>query len=243
MLQACSAGSRRYLADAIKAGRVSVNGQVVEDFSFPVSTRDRITIDGRQVELRPSRPVYLLLNKPAGIVSTTRDERSRPTVTHLIPHRYRDLNLYPVGRLDKDSTGLILLTNDGRLAYRLTHPKYEYEKEYEVSIDRKLEPLDRAKIESGVELEDGPSWPVQLRVVAENNEYTYSVTLHEGRNRIVRRIFARLGYRVESLKRTRIAELKLADLKEGEVRALTPVELKGLGVAACKKEGKTATDR
>src|SRR4030042_5958823 len=128
-------GSRRWITDAIKNGRVEVNGELVENFRHPVNLEtDRVSVNGKLVDLRPRRTVYLLVNKPAGIITTTSDERGRRTVLDILPEKYRRLRLYPVGRLDKDSTGLLLLTNDGELTYRLTHPKFQHEKEYLVQI-------------------------------------------------------------------------------------------------------------
>ncbi len=129
-------GSRRWLADAIRQGRVEINGEVAEDFRCPVNVEtDRILVGGRLVDLKPRKPVYLMLNKPKDVLSTTSDERGRRTAIDILPEKYRHLRLYPVGRLDKDSTGLLLLTNDGELTYQLTHPRFEREKEYLVLLD------------------------------------------------------------------------------------------------------------
>ncbi|MBM3166725.1 MAG: rRNA pseudouridine synthase, partial [Chloroflexi bacterium] len=134
-LTAAGVGSRRWAADAIRNGLVAVNGEKVEDFRHPVNIEtDRITVSGKSVNLRPEQLVYLLVNKPRGVITTTSDERGRQTVLEILPQKYRNLRLYPVGRLDRDSTGLLLLTNDGELTYRLTHPRFENEKEYLVQI-------------------------------------------------------------------------------------------------------------
>jgi len=146
-------GSRRRIADAIKNGRVEVNGKPVENFRHPVNPEtDRVSVNGKQVNLKPRHTVYLIINKPVGILTTTSDERGRRTVLDILPEKYRHLRLYPVGRLDKDSTGLLLLTNDGELTYRLTHPKFEHEKEYLIHIDGRLKPDEKTKLEKGVEL-------------------------------------------------------------------------------------------
>lgn len=140
-------GPRRQLADAIREGRVEVNGKVVEDFNYPLNLEmDRISIDGRLVNLKPKQKVYLMLNKPKGVMSTTSDERGRSTVIDILPENYRHLRLHPVGRLDKDSTGLLLLTNDGELTYRLTHPSFEHEKEYLVSINASLQASEKRRL-------------------------------------------------------------------------------------------------
>ncbi len=217
-------GSRRRMADAVKQGRVLVNGQVAASFTQPVDTdKDLLLLDGKAVKPAPDEPVYLLLNKPAGFLSTTRDERGRHTVMDLLPERYRLKNLYPVGRLDLDSRGLLLLTNDGDLTYRLTHPRFEKEKEYLVRLDRPLSETDAARFEQGLELEDGLTWPVRLRRQQENPTL-YSVILHEGRKRQLRRMFHSLGYAVNDLQRIRMGHLKLGKLAEGEARELSAAE-------------------
>jgi len=219
-------GSRRSLAAAIMQGRVTVNGAVATDLRRPVDTeRDSIAIDGKPVELAEKKLVYLVLNKPEGVLSTVRDERGRKTVTAFIPQKYRHLRLYPAGRLDKDTTGLLLLTNDGELTHRLTHPSFENEKEYFVKINGALKPEELKKLERGIELEDGLTAPAAVREVKNSPPFNYSITIHEGRKRQVRRMFLDLGYRPLALKRTRIGKLTIGDLKEGEVRELTDKEL------------------
>ena len=222
-------GSRRRVAEAIRQGRVEVNGQVVEDFRYSLNVEtDRLSIDGKPVDLRPRQVVYLIINKPAGVISTTSDERGRPTVMDVLPEKYQRLNLYPAGRLDKDSTGLLLLTNDGELTHRLTHPKFEHEKEYLVHIDTGLKPHEKRKLERGIALEDGMTYPAVVREIKSSPPFTYSITIHEGRKRQVRRMFDSLGHRVLALKRIRMVGLSLGDLREGETRELTPEEVRAL---------------
>lgn len=217
-------GSRRQMAEAIKQGRVAVNGQIASDFRLPIEPDDLVTLNGRPVNLKQSKkPVYLMLNKPMGTLTTTRDELGRGTVMALLPPKYRNLGLYPAGRLDKDSTGLLLLTNDGNLTYRLTHPKFEHEKEYLVRLDKRLATPDAGKLKRGIELDDGRTRPAAVRPSAE--PLSYRVTVHEGKKRQLRRMFANLGYRVETLQRIRIGSLLLGNLKEGESRDLTPAEV------------------
>jgi len=218
-------GSRRKMADAIRNGRVTVNGQVAEDFRLPVNVKtDRVQLDNHPVILAVEKPVCLMLNKPQGLLSTTEDERGGRTVLDILPEKYRRLRLYPVGRLDKDTTGLLLLTNDGDLTNRLTHPRYEHEKEYLIQIAEKLIPVEKQKLERGILLDDGMTSPAKIREVTVK-PYNYSLTIHEGRKRQVRRMFARLGYRVLALKRVRTGNLTLGDLKDGEVRELTAREI------------------
>ena len=221
-------GSRRWLADAIKQGRVKVNGEIAEDFRQQVDVEiDHISISGQPIDLKPRQLVYLVLNKPKGIMSTTSDERGRRTVIDILPEKYRHIRLYPVGRLDKDSTGLLLLTNDGELTNRLTHPRFEHEKEYLVSISGKLNADEKQKLEQGIELEDGLTHPTEIKEV-EAPPFNYSITIHEGRKRQVRRMFESIGHTVQVLKRIRMGNLNLGKLKEGEIRELSVKEVKAL---------------
>ena len=217
------------MADAIKNGRVEVNGEPVENFRHPVNPEtDRVSVYGKPVDLKPRRTVYLMVNKPAGVITTTSDERGRQTVLDILPEKYRHLRLYPVGRLDKDSTGLLLLTNDGELTYRLTHPKFEHEKEYLIHIEGSLKPEEKRKLEKGFELEDGMTYPVVVKEIKSPPPFNYSITTHEGRKRQVRRMLANLGYQVLAIKRIRMGSLNLGNLKEGATRELTPEEVRAL---------------
>jgi len=222
-------GSRRRLVEAIKWGRVTVNGQVAENFRHQIDiTSDRVTLDGKPVDLKPAKLIYLMLHKPEGVVCTTSDEEGRRTVIDLLPAKYRQYKLYPVGRLDRDSTGLVILTNDGDLTYRLTHPKFEHEKEYLIMVKEKLSPEDKQKLENGIELEDGLTYPAKVKEVKSTPPYQYTLTIHEGRKRQVRRMLEMLGHAVISLKRVRMGRLTLGDLKEGAVRELTRQEINAL---------------
>jgi 23S rRNA pseudouridine2605 synthase len=219
-------GSRRYMADAIREGKVIINGEIAEDFRHPVDpATDRVTVNGKAIDLKPEKPVCLMLHKPKGILSTTRDDRGRRTVMDILPRDYRHLRLFPVGRLDKDSTGLLLLTNDGGLTYRLTHPRFEHQKEYLVYIKGNLTPEEISKLEQGITLEDGVTSPATIREVTSLPPFNYSIAIHEGRKRQVRRMFDSLGHQVLALKRVRIGRLSLGDLKEGNVRQLSTQEI------------------
>jgi 23S rRNA pseudouridine2605 synthase len=214
-------GSRRRMAEAIKQGKVTVNGKTAESFSQPVDTDvDRVTLNGKSVDLKPDEIICLMLHKPAGLVSTVSDEKGRRTVLDILPDRYKKLRLYPVGRLDIDTTGLLLLTNDGDLTYRLTHPKFEHEKEYLVQIKGRLGAEEKIKLEHGIRLEDGMTHPAVVREIS-RLPYNYSIIIHEGRKRQVHRMFERLGHPVLALKRVRIGGLTLGNLREGEVRLLS----------------------
>jgi 23S rRNA pseudouridine2605 synthase len=222
-------GSRRAMAEAIKQGRVALNGEVVTSFKQELdSTTGVLTLDGKPVKIRREEPVYLMLNKPVGVLSTTRDERGRRTVMDLLPPQYKGRSLHPVGRLDIDSSGLLLLTDDGALTYRLTHPRFEKEKEYVINLDQELSQEDKTRFEQGLELEDGPTWPTIVNKSPVESK-TYYVTLHEGRKRQLRRMFASLGYRVISLKRIRMGNLRLGELPEGQSKILSKEELSLLG--------------
>jgi 23S rRNA pseudouridine2605 synthase len=225
-------GSRRRIADAIKNGRVEVNGEPVENFRHPVNPEtDRVSVNGKLVDLKPRQVIYLVVNKPAGVITTTSDERGRRTVLDILPEKYRSLRLYPVGRLDKDSTGLLLLTNDGDMTYKLTHPKFEHEKEYLIHIDGRLKPDEIIRLERGFELEDGMTYPVVVKEIKSQPPFNYSLTMHEGRKRQVRRMLANLGYQVLALKRIRTGNLNLGNLKEGTIRELTNAEIRALFVS------------
>jgi 23S rRNA pseudouridine2605 synthase len=218
-------GARRQSVAAIKQGRVTVNGKTVESYTMPVYPKfDDIACDGKPVRFKPSEMLVFMVNKPLDVLSTTRDDRGRKTVIDMLPDRYRALGLYPAGRLDYDSTGLLILTNDGNLTYRLTHPRFEHEKEYIVTVNGKLDDADKEKLEKGIELDDGITYPALIKEVPDA-AYTYSITIHEGRHRQVKRMFASIGHEVKTLKRIRIGRLEMGDLAEGELKKLTQAEI------------------
>jgi 23S rRNA pseudouridine2605 synthase len=228
LLTSSGYGSRRDIAEAIKKGNVTVNGERIESFTHPVDNKkDTITLDGKRLTFNKEARVYLKLNKPKGVISSTESERGEKTVMELLPREYRQMRLYPVGRLDKDSTGLVLLTNDGELTYHLTHPRFEHAKEYLVKFEGKLTDTEKKMLEKGIDLEEGKTSPARVRPV-KSGEYNYSITIHEGRKRQIRRMFASLGHSVQELKRIRIGPLKMEDLEEGETRVLTAEEIRVL---------------
>ena len=211
--------SRRKADELIKAGRVFVNGEPGLLNTF-VSARDRVEVDGRVVT--PQRLAYVLLNKPTGVVTTASDPQGRPTVVDLVGHEVR---VVPVGRLDVDTTGALLLTNDGELAHRLAHPKYEVEKVYEADVEG--EPSDEAlrRLAEGVELEDGVTSPADVRRVGPSK---VELAIHEGRNRQVRRMLEAVGHPVRRLHRSRYAGLTLDGLNPSEWRELGESEVESL---------------
>jgi 23S rRNA pseudouridine2605 synthase len=224
-LSAAGLGSRRAVEDLVRAGRVSVDGEVVQDLGRRVDpAHDRVTLDGSRVVLDERRR-YWLLNKPAGVISTAADPSGRPTVVGLVPDQPR---VFPVGRLDRDTEGLLLLTNDGPLAYRLTHARYGVEKRYLAEVERL--PADApARLRKGVQLQDGLAKPVRVRVVAgAGRRRMIEVVLVEGRNREVRRLLEAVGAPVRRLVRTAVGPVRLTGLAPGEFRALRPEEIRGL---------------
>jgi 23S rRNA pseudouridine2605 synthase len=222
-------GSRRSCEDLIREGRVQINGRVATLGDKVDPAADLVSVDGTRVPLSPDL-VYLALNKPAGVVATSKDPQGREDLRAYFPDGTR---VFSVGRLDRDSEGLLLLTNDGELANRLTHPRYGVEKEYLAEVD--ADPSERAlaRIVRGVELEDGPARARSARVSARSKgRAAVQVVMTEGRKREVRRLLAAVGLPVTRLVRTRVANVGLRDLPPGEVRPLTVDEVRGLFRAA-----------
>jgi 23S rRNA pseudouridine2605 synthase len=209
--------SRRMAEKLVAAGRVTVGGEVVKDPARDVGAGDDVRIDGGAVAVE-EREVWAV-NKPAGVVSTAKEPGSRPAVVSLVRTEAR---LYPVGRLDADSTGLLLLTNDGELANRLTHPRYEVTKAYRVELRRPPKQGDLRRLAEGVQLEDGPTAPAGVRLLGERE---IEIVLREGRNRQVRRMAEAIDNRVDSLRRVRFGPIELGDLGEGKARRLTEEEI------------------
>jgi pseudouridine synthase len=211
--------SRRKADELIKAGRVSVNGEPGQLNTF-VESGDRVVVDGREVSAQ--RLAYLLLHKPAGVVTTASDPQGRPTVVGLVSC---DVRVVPVGRLDVDTTGALVLTNDGELAHRLAHPKYEVEKVYEADVHGAPSDETLRRLAQGLKLEDGVTAPAAVLRLGPS---TIELSIHEGRNRQVRRMLDAVGHPVRALHRSRYAGLTLEGLAPGEWRALTPSEVERL---------------
>ncbi len=209
------------------AKRVSVNGVLVDTLGAKADENDEIAIDGKVISKSEEKVVYLL-NKPKNVISSASDDRGRKTVVDLIDSRYR---LYPLGRLDYDSSGLLLLSNDGELMQKLIHPKYEVEKTYEVTIDGFISEKQIETIEKGVKIEDYVSAPAKVNLISYNDKNPSSfleVTIHEGKNREIRKMFEAVGFTVTKLHRIKEATIELGDLKSGEYRRLKPFEIKKL---------------
>jgi 23S rRNA pseudouridine2605 synthase len=211
--------SRRKADDLIKAGRVTVNGEPGQLNTF-VGADDDVRLDGKP--LTKQRVAYVLLNKPAGVVTTARDPQGRRTVVDMVSHPAR---VVPVGRLDAETTGALLLTNDGDLAHRLAHPRYEVDKVYEVECWSQPTDGDLQWLREGVELDDGPTSPAEVRRI---DGAHIKLVLHEGRNRQVRRMFEAVGHRVKRLHRSRYGPLTLEGLEPGAWRELEAPEVERL---------------
>jgi 23S rRNA pseudouridine2605 synthase len=211
--------SRRGADELIKAGRVAVNGELGQLNTF-VGATDRVEVDGREVA--PQRLAHLLLHKPAGVVTTARDPQGRPTVVELVPDEPR---VVPVGRLDVDTTGALLLTNDGPLAHRLAHPRYGVEKTYEIDVEGDPDEQTLQQLRDGIDLDDGRTAPAQARRLGPGR---VELTIHEGRNRQVKRMLETVGHPVTRLHRSAYAGLTLEGLEPGAWRELEPSEVERL---------------
>jgi pseudouridine synthase len=220
-------GSRRYCEKLISQGRVRVNGQIVTKLGTKVDPEcDLVELDSKVIKLEKDL-VFILLNKPKGVLTTVKDEFSRPTVMQLIS--IEGVRLYPVGRLDKDTEGLLLLTNDGKLAHRLTHPRFKVKKVYYVEVAGKLAKKSLGQLEKGVRLADGITAPAKVEVIKFGGDKTLlKITIREGRKRQIKRMFRALGYQVLYLKRIAFGPLKLGSLSSGEWRYLTSQEVEKL---------------
>ena len=232
VLAAAELGSRRACEELIAAGRVTVDGEVAVLGRRVDPHTARIAVDGVAVTVRPGA-VYYLLNKPAGVVTTASDPHGRPTVVELVPPEPR---VFPVGRLDADTQGLLLLTNDGDLAHRLTHPSFGVEKEYLAEVEGTPSRGALRRLREGVELDDGPTAPARVALVAPN---AVRIAIHEGRKRQVRRMCAAVGHPVVRLVRTRIGPLADRRLPPGRWRRLTPAEVRALERAAADNAAAT----
>ena len=216
--------SRRGAEELIRAGRVTVNGEVAGLATF-VEGADRVEVDG--AEVTPEPLTYILLHKPAGVVTTARDPQGRPTVVGLVAH---DRRVVPVGRLDADTTGVLLLTNDGPLAHRLMHPRYEVDKVYEAEVEGEPDDDALTRLAEGVELEDGMTAPADVRRLGASR---LELTLHEGRKHQVKRMLAAVGHPVTRLRRSAYAGLTSDGLELGEWRELSGEEVARLRAPGC----------
>lgn len=219
--------SRRQAEQLIAEGLVSVNGQIQREMGLQIDPeQDQITLRGQLLQAEPALQ-YLLLNKPENVMVTRNDPQQRQTVYHLLPESYH--HLHPVGRLDRNSCGLLLLTNDGDLTQRLLHPRYKMPKTYRVRVRGLIQPQALQQLAEGVELSDGRTLPAEIHLLGNDGRASLlQFTLQEGRNRQIRRMCKAVGYEVLYLQRTTLGPLELAQLKPGQFRLLQPPEISGL---------------
>ena len=216
--------SRRKSEELITEGKVRVNGEIVTELGMQIDPeKDTVTIKGKEISL-PQENIYIMLNKPVGFVSTCSDEKGRDTVLDLLPDI--DARIYPVGRLDFTSEGLLLLTNDGDLAYRLMHPSHEVTKRYYVVVNSYISPANVDELQKGVFIEGGKTAPAKIKIMKATPERSeLTIIIHEGRNRQVRRMFEAIDKEVVFLRRISVGDLNLGNLKRGEYRFLTDEEV------------------
>ena len=220
----CGICSRRDAADLVKEGKVKVNNETITEPGYKVSGKEDIKVNGKKIFLSKNL-IYILLNKPKDFITTTDDPQKRKTVLDLIRIKER---IYPVGRLDRNTSGVLLLTNDGELSQKLTHPSHEVKKVYHVTLNRPLDKKDFDKILKGVVLEDGPASVDVLAYADVKDKTQLGVEIHSGRNRIVRRIFEHLGYDVKNLDRVVFAGLTKKNVERGKWRFLSEKEIRDL---------------
>ncbi|MBI3190015.1 MAG: rRNA pseudouridine synthase [Ignavibacteriales bacterium] len=217
--------SRRKADELISEGKVKINGSVVTELGTKVHTeRDKVFVNGRQV-VNLDEPVYIAFNKPKDCITTASDERGRTTVMDYVKVRER---IFPIGRLDRNTTGILLLTNDGELANKLMHPRHEIKKAYKATLDKVLTKDDALKLEQGIRLSDGKTSPAEIYAIGAGKGKVIGIIIHEGRNRQVHRMFESFGYVVEKLDRVAYADITYEGLSKGEWRNLTKVEVKML---------------
>jgi 23S rRNA pseudouridine2605 synthase len=224
-LATAGVASRRKADLLIKEGNVSINGRPVRDMGIKVNPlRDRVFVNGKQVSVLDA-PVCIVLNKPKDCITTVSDEKGRPTVMDYVKVKTR---VFPVGRLDRNTTGVLLFTNDGELANRLMHPRYEVKKAYRVTLDRILKDSDADRLRTGVKLDDGITTGADVHIFPGGRKRVVGVVIHEGRNREVRRMFEKLGYDVKRLDRVAYGDITVEGMRRGEWRYLTKNEVSRL---------------
>ena len=230
--------SRRGVVTLIEDGKVEVNGNVVLEKGFRVdATKDIIRVEGEQLSADPLKKVYYVFNKPKGVMTTLQDPHAESTVADF----FKDVSerVFPVGRLDRDTTGLLILTNDGELAFRLTHPKFGVPKRYHALVTGSVTDAEVKQLEKGVQLEEGMTAPCKIQIEGKDRRHTeLFVILHEGKKRQIRRIFELVGHRVVELERVNYGPLELGDLDTGEKRPLSAKEVRTLYDATGAKAGK-----
>jgi 23S rRNA pseudouridine2605 synthase len=237
----CGVGSRRDAIPLIKEGKISVNGNVIAEPGFKVTDKDVVVFNGKKLFVTKNM-VYILLNKPKDYITTTDDPQGRKTVLQLIKHA-TDERIYPVGRLDRNTSGVLLFTNDGELTQRLTHPSYNIKKVYEVKLDKPVTKAHFDKIVSGIMLEDGEIHADALAYADSNDRSVIGIEIHSGRNRIVRRIFEHFGYDVKALDRVMYAGLTKKNVERGKWRYLSEKEIRLLKYMNTKQKAPGAKEQ
>jgi pseudouridine synthase len=221
--------SRRKCIQAIKNGQVKVNGNIVKDPLCKIKYgQDIVYFKGKIINKNKlkTKYIYYLINKPAGFISTVKDTHKRKKVVDIIKS---DERIYPVGRLDKDTTGALILTNDGQLTHRLIHPKFKIEKEYEVEVSPKIDKKDLKKLETGVIIDKSEKVKAKTKIIKQQDKKTIvKLVIHKGIKRQIKKMFSRIGYQVVNLKRERIGNIVIGDLKQGQYRKLTKDEINTL---------------
>ena len=225
-IASCGVASRRKAEELIISGRVTINGELITELSTTVDeTKDIVEVDGVPIN-QEEKKVYILLNKPEGYITTVKDQFDRPSVLDIL--KEVDERVYPVGRLDYETSGLLILTNDGDLTYKLTHPKHEVEKTYLAMVNGIISPEEKRRFENGLQIEDYTTAKAKLKIVKADEEKNYSVckiTIHEGRNRQVRKMCKAIGHPVRNLRRIQMGRINIRGLEVGEYRNLTDEEV------------------
>ncbi len=224
-LAMCGVASRRKADELIKQGRVSVNGEVVTQLGVKIDPKkDKVTVDGKPVKMT-EKLVYIVLNKPKDCITTVKDEKGRRTVLDLVKVKER---IFPVGRLDRNTTGVLILTNDGELAYRLMHPRYKVEKAYKVALDKPIKMEDIEKLKRGIMLDSRKTSACEVYILPNSEKKELGIVIREGRYTQIRRMFQHLGYKVQKLHRVSFGGITVSGMKRGEWRYLTDKEIKKL---------------
>ena len=228
-IASCGVASRRKAEELIISRRVTINGELITELSTTVDeTKDIVEVDGVPIN-QEEKKVYILLNKPEGYITTVKDQFDRPSVLDIL--KDVEERVYPVGRLDYETSGLLILTNDGDLTYKLTHPKHEVEKTYLAMVNGIISPEEKRRFENGLQIEDYTTAKAKLKIVKADEEKNYSVckiTIHEGRNRQVRKMCKAIGHPVRNLRRIQMGRINIRGLEVGEYRNLTEDEVKYL---------------
>ncbi len=225
-IASCGVTSRRKAEELIRNKRIRVNGVIIDEMGYVVRENDRVELDNHLIK-PDEKMVYILLNKPVGYITTVSDEQNRPTVMDLL--KDLDTRVFPVGRLDYNTSGLLLLTNDGQMAYKLTHPKHKVYKTYQVTVQGMVSLPDINKLKNGVDIGHHITAKAFVRIIENrHNRSEVEIKIHEGKNRQVRRMFKAVGYKVIELERTAMGDIKLGRIKSGHYRKLTNKEIEYL---------------